>query len=144
MLIGSWKCYSLSSSGGRYYKVNTFSCLFLFSCFFFSTWLHLSEFSMTYWVCLLLHHKTCCVQFLLGLLLIYGCCTLLLCNLIVANLQVKFWCRKELIRAIDVRLSTLKQDLAAACSRASSAGFNPNSVSELLLFANHFGANRLR
>ncbi|ONM25330.1 hypothetical protein ZEAMMB73_Zm00001d006864 [Zea mays] len=47
------------------------------------------------------------------------------------------------LRAIDVRLSTLKQDLAAACSRASSAGFNPNSVSELLLFANHFGASRL-
>ncbi|CAO1939477.1 unnamed protein product [Urochloa humidicola] len=51
--------------------------------------------------------------------------------------------KKELLRAIDVRLSALKQDLAAACSRASSAGFNPNSVSELLLFANHFGANRL-
>ncbi|ONM25319.1 hypothetical protein ZEAMMB73_Zm00001d006864 [Zea mays] len=51
--------------------------------------------------------------------------------------------KKELLRAIDVRLSTLKQDLAAACSRASSAGFNPNSVSELLLFANHFGASRL-
>ncbi|GJN33096.1 hypothetical protein PR202_gb21660 [Eleusine coracana subsp. coracana] len=52
--------------------------------------------------------------------------------------------RKELLRAIDVRLSALKQDLATACSRASSAGFNPNSVSELLLFATHFGANRLR
>ncbi|KAL6656960.1 hypothetical protein ACP70R_004740 [Stipagrostis hirtigluma subsp. patula] len=51
--------------------------------------------------------------------------------------------KKELLRAIDVRLSALKQDLATACSRASSAGFNPNSVSELLHFANHFGANRL-
>ncbi|KAG2646802.1 hypothetical protein PVAP13_2KG553900 [Panicum virgatum] len=51
--------------------------------------------------------------------------------------------KKELLRAIDVRLSALKQDLTTACSRASSAGFNPNSVSELLLFANHFGANRL-
>ncbi|CAN6184565.1 unnamed protein product [Urochloa humidicola] len=51
--------------------------------------------------------------------------------------------KKELLRAIDVRLSALKQDLAAACSRVSSAGFNPNGVSELLLFANHFGANRL-
>ncbi|CAD6223069.1 unnamed protein product [Miscanthus lutarioriparius] len=51
--------------------------------------------------------------------------------------------KKELLRAIDVRLSALKQDLAAACSRASSAGFNPISVSELLLFANHFGASRL-
>ncbi|XP_066391220.1 COP1-interacting protein 7-like [Miscanthus floridulus] len=51
--------------------------------------------------------------------------------------------KKELLRAIDVRLSALKQDLAAACSRASSAGFNPNSVSELLLFANHFGGSQL-
>ncbi|KAL5659406.1 hypothetical protein ACJX0J_032569, partial [Zea mays] len=51
--------------------------------------------------------------------------------------------KKELLRAIDVRLSSLKQDLAAACSRASSAGFNPISVSELILFANHFGASRL-
>ncbi|KAL6855892.1 hypothetical protein ACP4OV_018694 [Aristida adscensionis] len=51
--------------------------------------------------------------------------------------------KKELLRAIDVRLSALKQDLATACSRASSAGFNPYSVSELLHFANHFGANRL-
>lgn len=69
---------------------------------------------------------------------------LVFCNLVIANLRFQFLCRKELLRAIDVRLSALKQDLAAACSRASSAGFNPNSVSELLLFANHFGASRLR
>nr|BAC16511.1 COP1-interacting protein 7 (CIP7)-like [Oryza sativa Japonica Group]BAC21482.1 COP1-interacting protein 7 (CIP7)-like [Oryza sativa Japonica Group] len=50
---------------------------------------------------------------------------------------------KELLRAIDVRLSALKQDLVTACARASSAGFNPDSVSELVLFADHFGANRL-
>lgn len=55
-----------------------------------------------------------------------------------------FLCRKELLRAIDVRLSALKQDLVTACARASSAGFNPDSVSELVLFADHFGANRLR
>ncbi|KAF0908127.1 hypothetical protein E2562_022945 [Oryza meyeriana var. granulata] len=51
--------------------------------------------------------------------------------------------KKELLRAIDVRLSALKQDLVTACARASSAGFNPDSVSELVLFADHFGANRL-
>uniref|UniRef100_A0A0E0LNB5 Uncharacterized protein n=1 Tax=Oryza punctata TaxID=4537 RepID=A0A0E0LNB5_ORYPU len=50
---------------------------------------------------------------------------------------------KELLRAIDVRLSALKQDLVTACARASSAGFNPDSVSELVLFADHFGASRL-
>uniref|UniRef100_A0A0E0AMN8 Uncharacterized protein n=1 Tax=Oryza glumipatula TaxID=40148 RepID=A0A0E0AMN8_9ORYZ len=51
--------------------------------------------------------------------------------------------KKELLRAIDVRLSALKQDLVTACARASSAGFNPDTVSELVLFADHFGANRL-
>ncbi|KAG8099372.1 hypothetical protein GUJ93_ZPchr0013g33765 [Zizania palustris] len=51
--------------------------------------------------------------------------------------------KKELLRAIDVRLSALKQDLVMACARASSAGFNPDSVSELVLFADHFGSNRL-
>ncbi|XP_051214950.1 uncharacterized protein [Lolium perenne] len=51
--------------------------------------------------------------------------------------------KKELLRAIDVRLSALKQDLVTSCARASSAGFNHDSVSELLLFADHFGANRL-
>ncbi|CAD6272826.1 unnamed protein product [Miscanthus lutarioriparius] len=42
-------------------------------------------------------------------------------------------------RAIDVGLSALKQYLVVACSRASSAGFNTNSLPELL-FANRFGA----
>ncbi|CAM0906752.1 unnamed protein product [Alopecurus aequalis] len=51
--------------------------------------------------------------------------------------------KKELLRAIDVRLSALKQDLVTSCARASSAGFSQDSVSELLLFADHFGANRL-
>ncbi|VAH28002.1 COP1-interacting protein 7-like [Triticum dicoccoides] len=51
--------------------------------------------------------------------------------------------KKELLRAIDVRLSALKQDLVTSCARASSAGFNHDSVSELLHFADHFGASRL-
>ncbi|XP_020587351.1 uncharacterized protein LOC110029412 [Phalaenopsis equestris] len=51
--------------------------------------------------------------------------------------------KKELLRAIDGRLLTVKQDLATACARASAAGFNLESVSELLLFADQFGAIRL-
>ncbi|XP_065008466.1 uncharacterized protein LOC108952111 isoform X1 [Musa acuminata AAA Group] len=51
--------------------------------------------------------------------------------------------KKELLRAIDLRLVTLKQDLATACARACSAGFTTDSVSELLLFAEYFGAKRL-
>ncbi|KAJ8648306.1 hypothetical protein MRB53_001329 [Persea americana] len=52
--------------------------------------------------------------------------------------------KKELLRAIDVRLVAVKQDLCAACARASAAGFNPDNVSELLLFADRFGAHRLK
>ncbi|KAJ6818184.1 putative GPI-anchored adhesin-like protein PGA55 isoform X2 [Iris pallida] len=51
--------------------------------------------------------------------------------------------KKELLRAIDVRLSALKQDLVTACARASAAGFTLDTVSELVLFADRFGAIRL-
>ncbi|XP_077230847.1 uncharacterized protein LOC143863934 isoform X2 [Tasmannia lanceolata] len=51
--------------------------------------------------------------------------------------------KKELLRAIDVRLLAVKQDLTAACARVSAAGFTLDNVSELLLFANCFGAHRL-
>ncbi|CAB4302728.1 unnamed protein product [Prunus armeniaca] len=51
--------------------------------------------------------------------------------------------KKELLRAIDVRLVAVRQDLTTACARASAAGFNPDTVSELQLFADQFGAHRL-
>ncbi|XP_010261738.1 PREDICTED: uncharacterized protein LOC104600482 isoform X2 [Nelumbo nucifera] len=51
--------------------------------------------------------------------------------------------KKELLRAIDVRLVAVKQDLTTACARASAAGFTPDTVSELQLFADRFGAPRL-
>ncbi|GAB4850006.1 hypothetical protein Ancab_029305 [Ancistrocladus abbreviatus] len=51
--------------------------------------------------------------------------------------------KKELLRAIDVRLMAVRQDLTTACARASAAGFNPDTVSELWLFADQFGAHRL-
>ncbi|KAM7483929.1 hypothetical protein LguiB_008512 [Lonicera macranthoides] len=50
---------------------------------------------------------------------------------------------KELLRAIDVRLVALRQDLAMSCARAGAAGFNPDSVAELQMFADRFGAHRL-
>lgn len=52
--------------------------------------------------------------------------------------------KKDLLRASDVRLNALKQDLVTYCARASSTGFNHDRVSELLHFVDHFGANRLR
>uniref|UniRef100_A0A1D1YBF0 COP1-interacting protein 7 n=1 Tax=Anthurium amnicola TaxID=1678845 RepID=A0A1D1YBF0_9ARAE len=51
--------------------------------------------------------------------------------------------KKDLLRAIDVRLVAVRQDLTMACARASAAGFTVESVSELRLFADHFGAHRL-
>ncbi|GAB2268993.1 hypothetical protein Dimus_003922 [Dionaea muscipula] len=51
--------------------------------------------------------------------------------------------KKELLRAIDVRLVAVRQDLTTACTRASAAGFDPDSVPELQLFADQFGAQRL-
>lgn len=50
----------------------------------------------------------------------------------------------ELVRAIDVRLAQVRQDLTTACARASAAGFDPDSMSELRLFAECFGAYRLK
>ncbi|XP_039145426.1 uncharacterized protein LOC120282656 [Dioscorea cayenensis subsp. rotundata] len=51
--------------------------------------------------------------------------------------------KKELLRAIDVRLAAVKQDLTVACARASAAGFTHDSISELYCFAERFGAHRL-
>ncbi|GFP85740.1 hypothetical protein PHJA_000717700 [Phtheirospermum japonicum] len=51
--------------------------------------------------------------------------------------------KKELLRAIDVRLLAVKQDLSTACARAAAAGFNIDTVSELQMFADRFGAHRL-
>ncbi|RID63727.1 hypothetical protein BRARA_E02707 [Brassica rapa] len=51
--------------------------------------------------------------------------------------------KKELLRAIDLRLAAVRQDLETACNRASAAGFNPVTVPELTQFADRFGASRL-
>lgn len=51
--------------------------------------------------------------------------------------------KKELLRAIDVRLVAVKHDLTMACARASAAGFTLDNVSELLRFADRFSAHRL-
>ncbi|CAJ1950697.1 unnamed protein product [Sphenostylis stenocarpa] len=50
---------------------------------------------------------------------------------------------KELLRAIDVRLSAVRQDLTTACARASASGFNPHTITHLKHFADRFGAHRL-
>ncbi|GAA0146444.1 hypothetical protein LIER_06396 [Lithospermum erythrorhizon] len=51
--------------------------------------------------------------------------------------------KKELLRAIDLRLSAVRQDLSAAFSHAASAGFDLVTVTELQMFADQFSAHRL-
>ncbi|GAV61404.1 hypothetical protein CFOL_v3_04931 [Cephalotus follicularis] len=51
--------------------------------------------------------------------------------------------KRELLRAIDVRLEAVRHDLTTASARASAAGFNPETVFELQFFADQFGARRL-
>lgn len=43
-----------------------------------------------------------------------------------------------------MRLVAVRQDLTTAYARAESAGFNPETVSELQNFADWFGAHRLK
>ncbi|CAI9301297.1 unnamed protein product [Lactuca saligna] len=52
--------------------------------------------------------------------------------------------KKELLREIDVRLIAVKQDLNTACARATAASFNDDPVADLQLFAERFGATRLK
>ncbi|KAE8656232.1 putative Sequence-specific DNA binding transcription factor [Hibiscus syriacus] len=51
--------------------------------------------------------------------------------------------KKELLRAIDVRLIAVQQDLATAFAHSSAAGFNPDTLFELQQFADQFGAHCL-
>ena len=52
--------------------------------------------------------------------------------------------RKELLRAIDVRLAEVRQGLTTACARAAAAGFTLDTVWELQLFADQFRAILLK
>lgn len=51
--------------------------------------------------------------------------------------------RKELLRAIDLRLEAIIKDLTTSISHASASGFDPHTVSELQQFAERFGAHHL-
>lgn len=52
--------------------------------------------------------------------------------------------RSHLLRAIDVRLMTLYQELKVALARATAAGFSVGDMANLMAFSERFGANRLR
>lgn len=52
--------------------------------------------------------------------------------------------KKELLRAIDARLIILHKELGMAIARVDAAGFSVEHLENLLLFAQYFGATRLR
>jgi hypothetical protein len=52
--------------------------------------------------------------------------------------------RSHLLRAIDVRLMTLHQELKVALARATTAGFSGGHMANLMAFSERFGPNRLR
>ncbi|KAL0923149.1 hypothetical protein M5K25_007197 [Dendrobium thyrsiflorum] len=52
--------------------------------------------------------------------------------------------KNELLRALDLRLAALKEELTAAFNRASGATCFSNQISDLASFAQHFGATELR
>lgn len=65
----------------------------------------------------------------------------------ITVLLIAFFCsmyRKELSRAIDLRLEAIKKDLTTAIAQASANGFDPQTVSHLQHFADRFGSHHLK
>lgn len=52
--------------------------------------------------------------------------------------------RRELLKAMDTRLSALQQEQKLAFSWAAAAGFDVDRIDDLLAFSEFFGADRLR
>lgn len=52
--------------------------------------------------------------------------------------------KRELLRAMDVYLLALQQEQNIAFDRADAAGFDIDSMTDLVAFSEHFGADRLR
>ncbi|GLJ37369.1 hypothetical protein SUGI_0758330 [Cryptomeria japonica] len=52
--------------------------------------------------------------------------------------------KRELLRAIDARLMALEQELRMAFTRAAAGGFEIEHMGNLMIFAERFGATRMR
>ena len=52
--------------------------------------------------------------------------------------------QQEAACTINIKLAALKYDLSKACALAVTAGFNHHTVADLQLFAESFGATRLK
>lgn len=52
--------------------------------------------------------------------------------------------RNELLRALELRLTALREELSTAFSRAAGATCSTEKIADLTAFAEHFGAIDLR
>lgn len=60
------------------------------------------------------------------------------------DMTSSFESKNELLRAVDSRLSELKEQLAVALNQATGASCSPKDISDLENFAHHFGADDIR
>ncbi|KAI7727870.1 hypothetical protein M8C21_005855 [Ambrosia artemisiifolia] len=60
------------------------------------------------------------------------------------DMTTSFESKNELLRAVDSRLSGLKEQLAEALSKATGSTCSPKDISNLENFAHHFGAEDIR
>eukprot|EP00249_Psilotum_nudum_P014941 c25080_g2_i1 orf=80-799(+) len=51
--------------------------------------------------------------------------------------------KRELLKAMDVRLLALEEEQSMAFAQAAATGFNGDNLANLVAFAKHFGADRL-
>lgn len=52
--------------------------------------------------------------------------------------------RNELLRALDLRLEALEEELALSFNRAAGATCSPKQIADLSAFSEHFGVMNLR
>jgi len=64
--------------------------------------------------------------------------------LVNGNSTVTYSPRNELLRAVDLRLMALEEELATSFNRAAGAPCSTQQISDLSAFAEHFGAIDLR
>lgn len=54
------------------------------------------------------------------------------------------WCRVQLLRVLETRKVVLQKEQGMAFARATAAGFDMDHMTHLIMFAECFGASRLK
>lgn len=69
---------------------------------------------------------------------------LLYLALLLADDLYDYYARNELLRALDLRLTVLKEEIFALLNRAVVSNMSTRDVSDLSSFVQHFGASEFR